>query len=168
MKYILALLIFNSLTACAPKSGSTDSSPAGPAPDMPTVKGRDITNRSLCTGATEPSTSITGPGWETTHLTDDGTEVTTKMYFFADSVSLYSFCSRDGLSTYAQVTTSAKITETSYQVLQSTNKKAEAKDKGAKLACEADLQTSGPVGYSFEGPCLKITNGSAAVVFIPR
>jgi hypothetical protein len=166
MKTLWVIGLFLLVAGCAQDSGT--KSPNAGGGGVPKMAGRDLTNRSVCVGDPDRNASLKGPGWESVQELPDGTEITTKMYFFDNSVSLFSFCARGGVSTYAQASAPATVTDTHFQILGSDTKKAEASENGATVTCEATLQASGEVGYTFQGPCLKMSNGSDTLVLPPR
>ncbi len=163
MKYFFAILVLPLLTRCGDSSTSPNAGQYGPE-----ISGQDITNRSQCVGNPQKGASIFGPGWELVQKIADGTEVTTKMYFFNESVSIFVFCSRNGISTYSQVNASAQVDETSFRILSADSRVSEATDKGITLVCKASIKTTAAVSYTFQGPCLKMFIGGEPLLLPPR
>jgi len=157
---IFFVLVALFLAGCSQTSSSTT-----PLGGVPKVTGKDITNRAMCKGAANKNASIYVQGWEAVHLRDDGAEVTTKIYFFGDKMSLHSFCKRDGLDTYAYTSAEATVADGQVKVARVLT----AIHADVRVHCEANIMEHSTMAYNFEGACLRLTNpDGSSLVLIPR
>ncbi|MBC7371616.1 MAG: hypothetical protein H7326_08630, partial [Bdellovibrionaceae bacterium] len=160
---ILTLTTAFIFSACAPGSDSAKTAPV-PVTGMPMMTGKDITNRSLCKGATPEGASVYVRGWEASHVKDDGMEVTTKIYFYAETMSLFSFCKKGGAETYATVTADAVVANGLVNVTRGDSKTIPETKNGISISCEATLKAPATWTYTFEGPCLRLNDNVGTLV----
>ena len=163
------LLTIFALSACAPGSDDAPGTPAPvPVAGMPSLEGKDITNRATCAGDTPKNASVYVRGWEVTHLHDDKTEVITKLYFYAETISLFSICKKDGAETYVTVTADATVKDGLVTVTRGDSKVITETKKNATVQCEATIQHPASWTYAFEGKCLRLNDEKGSVVLTPK
>jgi hypothetical protein len=158
IRILLLALIAMAIVGCHTDVTTSDDSGFDPM--------RDITDRTICSGATPPSISLDSTAWHYRMRDDDQTITIDKTYDFVNpnQLTVTKTCTTaDGASVYTTVSVPIQITGYQIQILQSGQNDNTVMDGLNQIDCPLTVHAD-TYDYGFVGACLELNDGNDLVL----
>lgn len=135
--------------------------------DFSDIDAQEITNHSVCVGPSPVDMSIYRNEWKQNFLTDEGISVEKTFRFSNGFLSMAATCTKGTATSTAYVSVKFSSTGTQVTTTSSDSHDASFVYQGVLYQCRGEILSGIRLLVSFQGPCLKLQEGSRTHLMVP-